>query len=213
MHSPYDHRCKSLHDPRVTTYPQLGEDKGSNVVVLEHCTKAKRSGDTIPDRLYHRYINSIRQVNPLIVPYLWETRASSKDNTSFEFQDTYNLVCNAGPGVNVYPGQQGHGSVPSSSLSSSLQQHRKRRTGGGGGGGNSYSDIVNKNIPQVTLGELEKICIVLQMHEKDDTHLDFIYAPKDCTSGLLLCHVIFSLFTCSNYILTNMYSYYTLYPT
>lgn len=99
LRSPYDHRCKSLHDPRVVTFPKLGDEASGNVVVLEHCTKAKRSGETIPDRLYHRHTNSIRQVNPLVAPYLWEScrgggggPSSGSDSDSLEFQDTVSCV-------------------------------------------------------------------------------------------------------------------------
>lgn len=87
INSPYSHRCKNLHDPRVT----LG-DEDSAVVVLEHCIRAKRHGDTIPDRLYHRQLNSIRQVNPIVAPYIWENcRPSRSTDESLEWMDTYNL--------------------------------------------------------------------------------------------------------------------------
>lgn len=139
------------------------------LVVLEHCTKAKRNGETIPDRLYHRYLNSIRQINPLIVQSIWETRRSSSgSNADMELMDTINLVCNSGPGINVLPK-----SKSSTRPMSSLARARSR-------GGNSYSDVVNKNNPHdSTLSELQRLCIVLEMHT-DVTHLDFVYSPTDC---------------------------------
>ena len=138
------------------------------LVVLEHCTKAKRNGETIPDRLYHRYLNSIRQINPLIVQSIWENRRSSSgSNADMELMDTINLVCNSGPGINVLPKSK------STRPMSSLARARSR-------GGNSYSDVVNKNNPHdSTLSELQRLCIVLEMHT-DVTHLDFVYSPTDC---------------------------------
>ena len=177
IHSPYGHRCKSLHDPRVVICPLVDD----NIVVLEHCTKAKRNGDTIPDPLYHRYVNSIRQVNALVPQYLWEDRraaassssATANDTTKdqIEFQDTYNLVCNSGPAVHVFPKSVGSSIRP-------VQQPSLRARARGGG--NSYSDIVNKNNPpKLVMEELHKLSIVILMRT-DDTHLDFVYAPTDC---------------------------------
>ena len=166
--SPYGHRCKCLHDPRITAYPALGCEESNAVVVVEHCTKPKRSGDTIPDRLWHRNLNSTRQENPLIAPFIWETRLSSSEDASLEaqFRDTYNLVCNAGIGVNISTK-----TIPASSP-------RKRRTGGG----RLYADVAAKSVAQqgVMLGELQRLCIVLHMHGSNDAHLDFVYAPTDC---------------------------------
>lgn len=159
--SPYGHRCKNLHDPQVTS----DEHDESNVIVLEHCTKAKRNGLTIPDRLYHHQLNSSRQSNPLIASYIWENcRPSRSSDESLDWMDTYNLVCNAGT-----QGNTAKNAYPKSG---------KRRTGNGP----RYSDVVNRNNPPkvVVLGELQKLCIVMKMRDMDDTHLDFTYAPVDC---------------------------------
>lgn len=183
---PYGHRCKNLHDPKIAR-----NDTDTNVIVLEHCTKAKRNGDTIPDRLYHHQLNSTRQVNPLIAPSIWENcrpsdsrssganhGATADDASRLDWMDTYNLVCNAaGPDtVSVFSKP-----TPSSSL---MSPPRKGRTGSGPP---RYSDIVgatNMSEPQVVgLGELQKLCIVLQMRAMDATHLDFTYAPVDCMNG------------------------------
>ena len=152
------------------------------IIIPEHCTKAKRNGYTIPDALYHRNLNSIRQTNPLVSPFTWDNRRPSRSSTStttvnidMEWQETYNNVCNSGPGINVFPK-----SANVKPVSSSL--HRAAKGRGGGGGNSSYSDIVNKNNPQPALGELQKLCIAMSMYD-DDSHLSFIYAPTDCLFG------------------------------
>ena len=144
-----------------------------NVIVLEHCTKAKKNGGAIPDRLYHHRVSSIRQVNPLIAPYTWENhRPSGSSDGSLDWKDTYDLVCNAaGLGAaSVFP-------VPAV-----LSPSRKTRTGPGTGHPPYLDVITNKNNPpRGTLGEVQKLCVVLRMRDgTNDSHLDFTYSPVHC---------------------------------
>lgn len=197
--SPYGHRCKNLHDPRVKS----SQDE-SSVVILEHCTKAKKNGGTIPDRLYHHHVASIRQTNPLISPCIWENcrpssgSSSASSSTSKDWIDTYDLICNAaGPGAtSVFPTATKPVQV--------LSPPRKRRTGSGSEPPPQarYSDIVNKNKcsstvnPQakdVLLGEAQKLCIVLQMRT-NDSHLDFTYAPVHCEYYLVSMVIAYCFF-------------------
>ena len=180
--SPYGHRCKNLHDPKISS-----NQDSNDVVVLEHCVKNKKYGFTIPDRLYHHQLHSIRQTNPLVAPYIWENcrpaRSNDESSTndgererSLEWMDTYNLVCNAtGPlrAVNMF-------SPP-----------RKRRTGGGF----HCSKISSNNGPRLSLDELQKLCIVMHMRDIYNIYNDFNYAPSNCEYGLFpqLMYVMFHL--------------------
>lgn len=77
------------------------------------------------------------------------------------------MVCNSGPGITIFPRNAADSSARDTS------------------DGSLYSDVVAKNGPpqdvRVSLSELQKLCIVLQMRSGDETHLDFVYSPKDCT--------------------------------
>ena len=95
-----------------------------------------------------------------MAPHVWEGRlsASRKIDKQAEFWETYDLVCNAGDGVTIFPLRGPAAFVPSSNGGSSTQK---------------------------ILSELQKLCIVLQMRMTDRTHLDFVYSPTDCEFGVV----------------------------
>ena len=118
----------------------------------------------VPDRLYHLNLSSIRQTNPLVAPFVWDSRVTGGDDL-LEFEDTYNLVCNKGKNVVV---------LPTGKETSKLRSRPA-------GGGISWVDVANKNIlGQEALDEAQRLCVVLQMLSKDESRLDFVYAPRDC---------------------------------
>ena len=155
--SPYGQRCKFIHDHHIINLHD------HNVVTPDHCTKAKRNSNDIPDRLYHHRLASIRQVNPLVAPCIWEscrpfrlTDGALTRGPSMEFRDTYNLVCNLEPDARI--------------LDWSTMAAAPAPPGFDGG------------IPQAALCELQRHCIALRMHGAGDNgkHLDFTYEPTDC---------------------------------
>ena len=169
--SPYDHRCKFLHDPRTIN------SHDHNVVVPDHCTKAKRNSNDIPDRLYHHRLTSIRQVNPLVAPHIWEscrpfrlTDAALARGPSMEFTDTYNLVCNSEPNAKI---------LDWSAMAA------------------ASAPLAFGPIPLAALHELQRHYITLRMHGAGDNrkHLDFTYEPKDCEfqAALIFFSVIISV--------------------
>ncbi len=157
--SPYGQRCKFLHDPRIANLYD------HNVVAPDHCTKAKRNSNDIPDRLYHHRLASIRQVNPLVAPYTWDwcrpfrlTDGALARGPSMEFKDTYNLICNSEPDARILD------------WSAMTPAPAAPRAFDGG------------IFPRATLRELRRLCIALKMHGVggNGKHLDFTYEPKDC---------------------------------
>lgn len=80
----------------------------SKMVILDHCTKAKKNSYEIPDPLYHHHVSSMSQANPLIAQSIWQNCRefrlpdSALATQSAEFVDTYNLVCNRQADAKVY---------------------------------------------------------------------------------------------------------------
>ncbi|KAL3783919.1 hypothetical protein ACHAW5_011042 [Stephanodiscus triporus] len=148
---PYNHRCKFLHDPSI-----IADSNDPNVVVFDHCTKAKKNSYDHPDRLYHHRQASCRQTNPLVAQNIWEQRPfrlPDSVNYHVEFNDTYNLVCN-------------------SNLDSKVFDFDLTKT----------PCMLKGRIHQDIQKELQKLCIVLRMHDAggNKKHLDFTYEPKNC---------------------------------
>ena len=129
--------------------------------MVPHYTKAKRGACAVPDRLHHRRLDAVRQVNPLVAPGVWEGRGpapppSRAGDGPAEFWATYDLVVNAGPRATALPR---HG--PAAAC--------RARHGG-------FAEYDSRRI----LSELQKLCIVLRMRATDRTHLDFVYSPTHC---------------------------------
>ena len=85
-HSPYFDRCKHLHGQQVLASPDVA---ANSVVILDHCTRAAKDG--IPDSLFHHQVASMKQVNPVISPLIWDCMMNPKDIWAV----TYDLVCNS----------------------------------------------------------------------------------------------------------------------
>lgn len=143
----------------------------SKMVILDHCTKAKKNPNEIPDRLYHHHVSSMSQVNPLIAQSIWEycrifrLPDSVLATQSSELVDTYNLVCNRQADAKVY----------------------------------DLDDIIPQVFDVTMLrDELRKLLVVLHMRSMQSSirgnvdqrkHLNFTFAPTECeyfSSGYLM---------------------------
>jgi hypothetical protein len=165
--SPYNDRCKNLHDPRLESCPHNNE-------VLEHKTKATKSGAIIPDRLYHHQRNSNGQSNPLISSHIWEkcrpNHHLSDDDTKMNiWADTYALVCIQKPVARGTGDREGPGEGSSDMATTAANS---LRVGGG-----------------IALTEVQRLSIVLMMHRglNGSKHLDFTYAHNECKSCCCIC--------------------------
>ena len=133
-----------------------------NVVLVDHCTKAKRDSSDKPDRLFHHRLASDRQENIVVPQYIWEDRdfrltESAVEPLSMEFKDTYNFVLNSKPGTKILECLATMAPVP---------------------------HLCNNSIPQAMLCEFQRYSIVMMMRagENGKKHLDFTYEPRDCVS-------------------------------
>eukprot|EP00970_Alexandrium_tamarense_P000857 scaffold99_cov193-Alexandrium_tamarense.AAC.3 len=165
---PYGARCKSLHPPNI----QDNEDDLESFSWLDHCTKFKKEGWIIVDRLFHSRMNGIHQQNPLVDSFAWENCRpsllieSSTDvvGANTEWTDTYKLVCNKD--VPIFTPIVKSTAVVQTSISSPM----------------SYLNIANKNIvsPVNKMTDVQKLAIVLAMHRPSsvasaahESHLDY----------------------------------------
>ena len=166
--SPYNTRCKLLHDPRLAT-------PTATPSWLEHYTKFNKKDPTlILDRLHHVRMNGVIQVNPLVEPWIWNecrpatAKESIKDENEDIWNDTYHFVCNA--------------NVP---IFSTLEISSKDSSST-----TSYSNMVSRNYEKIS--DLQKLCIVAAMKKPSkistsmschDASFDFTYEPT------VSCHV------------------------
>ena len=169
--SPYNSRCKLLHDPRLVT-PNVTPSW------LEHYTKFNKKDPTlILDRLHHVRMNGVIQVNPLVEPWIWNecrptiSKAATKDENENVWNDTYHLVCNAN--VPIFSTLE-----VSSKDSSSL----------------SYSKMVSRYHDKIT--DIQKLCIVAAMKKPSkiptsmschDASFDFTYEPTVSCNLDIIC--------------------------
>ena len=138
--SPYNSRCKSLHDPRLLT-PTVTPSW------LEHYTKFNKKDPTlILDRLHHVRMNGVIQTNPVVEPWIWnECRHAANDGTEESedsiWDDTYRMVCNW--------------DVPIFSIEETPSKQSV--------GIMSYSNMVSRNYQKIS--DLQKLCIVVSMRK------------------------------------------------
>ena len=134
-------------------------DECEGIIVPGHCTKATKDGSPVDCR-YHHNINSITQVNSLIAPAMWNNCSPTISKAS-AFERTYSMVCNA-TGLLSLPGRNTCTKKSNTTM--------------------SYSERVKSNSPSDTVfGELQKLCIVLQLLGMDeDMRESFIYRPDHC---------------------------------
>ena len=143
----------------------------SNIIILDHCTKAKRNPSEKPDPLHHLHKSSMSQDNPVIAQGIWKRRPFSLPDsvlaTSAEVVHTYNHVCNREPDAKVNDPD-------------------------------NLSQVSDKTVLRELGRELRKLLIVLLMRSMHSSirgnvdqrkHLNFTFAPTECeyfSSGDLL---------------------------
>jgi hypothetical protein len=174
--SPYTgNRCKHLHDPRVMASPDV---VANSIVILEQFAKAAKDGNIIPDRLCHHQVISMKQVNPIVSPFIWKNSIENDDNdvtptTMIDPEDiwavSYNLVCNHPPASDCYLG-----AAIDNILSPSV----------------SFADALNG-----VVSELQKLSMVMLIrgHGGGD-YQDFEYGHKNCKIIYSYCF-LFTLFS------------------
>ena len=173
FNSPYNSRCKSLHDPRLQT-------TNATPSWLQLCTKYNKKIPTlILDRFHHVHMNGVVQVNPLVEPWTWnECRPNTADNEDESvWDDTYRLVCNWDVPIfssHDIPRKEDKGSVM------------------------SYSNMVSRTNYE-KISDLQKLCIVAAMKKPSkidttgmgahDASMDFTYEPTVC---VVCTHTLFN---------------------
>jgi hypothetical protein len=145
----------------------------SNIIILDHCTKAKRNPSEKPDPLHHLHKSSMIQVNPVIAQGIWKycrifRLPDSVLATSAEFVDTYNLVCN-------------------------------RQTDKKVDDLDNLSQVFDKTMLRELDRELRKLLIVLLMRSMHSSirgnvdqrkHLNFTFAPTECEYFFLVIFLV-----------------------